>query len=194
MSENPQPLLPEKLPYPSHPWLKALFKSPILFHRLGWGKVVGRLFMVLTTTGRKSGLPRRTGIEYHQFKGRKYVMNGYGMQSDWYRNILADPHVTIQTSDGIEHCIARRITTDEELSTAFEFVESSPIFRLVVKAVGFEMSKVEFVAQKDRWCIVTFDPTNEPTPPPLPVDLRWVNGVAAGGFLLGWLIGRLSRK
>lgn len=71
--------------------------------------------MVMTTIGRKSGLPRHTGIGFHQFQGRKYVMNVYGMKSDWYRNVLADPHVTIQTTDGVEVCLARRITMDEEL-------------------------------------------------------------------------------
>jgi deazaflavin-dependent oxidoreductase (nitroreductase family) len=188
-----QPLLPERLPYPSKPWLKGLFKSPILLYRLGWGPLVGKLFMVMTTTGRKSGQPRRTGIEYHAFRGRKYVMNSYGMRSDWYRNILSNPHVTVQTADGIEHCFARRITSDEELSTAYEFIQSSPMFRLFVEALGFRMNKEEFIAQKDRWCIVTFDPTNEPTPPPLEADLKWVNWVILGSFILGWIAGKSRR-
>jgi deazaflavin-dependent oxidoreductase (nitroreductase family) len=97
MSAVHQPLQTELLPYPSHPVLRALFKSPILLYRLGLGWLVGRLFMILTTTGRKSGLPRPTAIEYHRLHGRKYVMNAYGTKSDWYRNLLADPLVTIQS-------------------------------------------------------------------------------------------------
>ena len=29
------------------------------------------------------------------------------------------------------------------------------------------MSKEEFIAQKDGWRLVTIDPTDEPTPPPM---------------------------
>ncbi len=190
MAEHTSPLLPERLPYPSSAFLKGLFKSPIFLYRLGWGPVVGKLFMIITTTGRKSGQPRRTSIEYHSYKGRKYVMNGYGMRSDWYRNILADPRVTIQTADGTERCRARRLTSDEELATAYEFVQSNPLFRWFVEALGFKMSKQEFIAQKDRWYLITFDPTDEPTPPPLEADLKWVTPLVLASFSFGWLLGR----
>lgn len=53
----------ETMPYPKG-LLKLLFKSPILLYRLGLGLFVGRLFMVLTTIGRKSGKPRRTGCDH----------------------------------------------------------------------------------------------------------------------------------
>lgn len=65
MDETTQPLLPERLPYPSHSALRSLFRLPILLYRLGLEPLVGWGFMILTTTGRKSGLPRRTAIEYH---------------------------------------------------------------------------------------------------------------------------------
>lgn len=185
MSAVHQPLQTELLPYPSHPVLRALFKSPILLYRLGLGWLVGRLFMILTTTGRKSGLPRHTAIEYHRLHGRKYVMNAYGMKSDWYRNVVADPRVTIQTADGVDHCRARRLTSDAELIEAYGFVESSPAFRRLIQRLGFEMSRDEFLARKDHWWLVTFDPTDDPTPPPLEADLRWVLPLAAAGVVGG---------
>jgi deazaflavin-dependent oxidoreductase (nitroreductase family) len=141
--------------------------------------------MILTTTGRKSGLPRRTAIEYHRFLGRTYVMNAYGMKSDWYRNMRADPRVTIQTADGVEHCRARRLTSDAELAEAYGFVESSPALRRLIQRLGFAMGREEFLAQRDRWWLVAFDPTDEPTPPPLQADLRWVVPLAAAGIAAG---------
>ncbi len=42
----------ETIPYPSHPALKHLFHTPIWLWRLGLGPLVGRLFMVMTTTRR----------------------------------------------------------------------------------------------------------------------------------------------
>lgn len=64
----------ETMPYPKG-LLKLLFKTPILLYRLGLGVLVGRLFMVMTTTGRKSGQPRRTAIEFHEFEGKPTVRN-----------------------------------------------------------------------------------------------------------------------
>jgi len=54
------------------------------------------------------------------------------------------------------------------------------------------------VAQQDRFIILTFDPTNEPTPPPLEADLRWVLFVAfpivLSVLLQRWLNTRRRRK
>jgi hypothetical protein len=75
------------LPYPHDPILKWSFRLPILLYRLGLGPIVGRRFMILTTTGRKSGLPRHHAIEFHSFEGRKYVFSAWGDKADWYRNL-----------------------------------------------------------------------------------------------------------
>ena len=123
----------ETLPYPKG-LIKWLFKAPILFYRLGLGFIVGRMFMVMTTVGRRSRLPRRTAIEFHEFKGRKYVLSGWGTKTDWYRNIQANPHITIQTWRGTESVLARRITSEIELGEAFKFAMSNPTMRAVLKS------------------------------------------------------------
>ncbi|WP_298408616.1 nitroreductase family deazaflavin-dependent oxidoreductase [uncultured Chloroflexus sp.] len=182
-------------PYPSHPVVRAIFRLPILLYRLGLGALVGRLFMIVTTTGRKSGLPRRTAIEFHTYYGRKYVVNGYGMRSDWYRNILADARVTIQTADGVEHCRARRVTDDAELAEAYGFVEANPTFRRFVQVLGVDLSREQFIAHKDRWYLVTFDPTTEPTPPPLAADLWCVLPLAASiSVVFALVLGRRGQR
>lgn len=163
----------ESLPYPTG-LMKWLFKTPILLYRLGLGYLVGSLFMVMTTIGRKSGLPRRTAIEYHEFNGRKYIFSGWGENTDWYRNIRAHPYITIQTWRGAESVIARRLTSDEELAEAYLLAMSSPGTRAVIKAVGFDLDLDQFLAQKERFTLVTFDPTDQPTPPPVRADLVWV--------------------
>ena len=127
-------LFTENLPYPSGRVMQMVYKSPIWLYRLGLGPLVGRLFMILTTTGRKSGLPRRTAIEFHQRHGRKYVMVGW-TAANWYKNILTNPLVTIQTAWGTEHARARRITTIEDLRGAWEVAEQSSIIRGIVLVV-----------------------------------------------------------
>ena len=78
----------------------------LLLWRLGlgsfvnfWPAVVGRI-MVLNHTGRKTGLPRRTPVNYALVDGEIYCLSGYGAGSDWYRNIKADPAVEVWLPDG----------------------------------------------------------------------------------------------
>jgi len=178
----------ETLPYPTG-LIKWLFKSPILLYRLGLGGVVGRLFMIMTTVGRKSGLPRRTAIEFHEFRGRKFVFSGWGVNTDWYRNLESNPYVTIQTWRGAESVLAHRITTEAELAEAFEFAMSNPTLRAVIHALGFGLTLEQFLAQKQRFTFVTFDPVDHPTPAPLPVDLVWVwLALLPLGLLLAWRV------
>ena len=61
--------------------------------RLG---IMPDFILMLTTTGRKSGQPRRTLLQYESFEGGFGVASVRGASADWYRNILADPNVTIQ--------------------------------------------------------------------------------------------------
>jgi deazaflavin-dependent oxidoreductase (nitroreductase family) len=166
-------LLTEKLPYPSGRLAKNLYKTPILLYRLGLGPLIGRLFMIMTTTGRKSGLPRHTAIEYHQHNGRKYVMVGW-TQSDWYNNLLANPLLTIQTVSGAEHVRARAVESIEEREQAWKIAENSPGVQMAMRLSGAQLTRDEFVAQKDRFVLITFDPTDDATPPSLEADLKWV--------------------
>ena len=147
----------ETIPYPSHPALKHLFHAPIWLWRLGLGPLVGRLFMVMTTTGRKSGLPRRTAVEYHTWHGRKYVLAAW-LQSDWYRNLQADPYLTIQTAVGAESVIARRLIDDAELSDVYDFVAANPMMQRFWRFLGFEMDRQEFLARKEQFHLLTFEP------------------------------------
>lgn len=58
------------LDYLTSKQLKNAFKIPIFLWRMGLGFLIDRIFMILTTEGRRSGKPRRTAIEFHQYKGR----------------------------------------------------------------------------------------------------------------------------
>lgn len=161
------------MPYPKG-LLKWLYKLPILLYRMGMGFLIGRLFMTLTTIGRKSGQPRRTGIEFHEFEGKPTVMSGWGTKADWYRNLDANPRATIQTWRGAQSVRARRITTEEELTRAFEWTQSNPTMRNMMKRAQVEMTLEQFLAEKERFTFVTFEPTTQVTPSPLQADLAWL--------------------
>lgn len=55
-----------------------------------------RLVLLLTTTGRKSGRPRVTPLQFENLHGTIYVASARGLRADWVRNIRADPRVTVQ--------------------------------------------------------------------------------------------------
>jgi deazaflavin-dependent oxidoreductase (nitroreductase family) len=83
---------------------------------LGWGKminfwpaVVGRI-MVITTTGRKSGQPRQTPVNYAVIEGDVFCIAGFGPGSDWYRNICSSPDVDIWLPDGKWHARAEDVS------------------------------------------------------------------------------------
>ena len=53
-------------------------------------------FCYLTTTGRISGDPHRIEIWFALHEGVVYLLSGGGDRSDWVRNILANPGVSLE--------------------------------------------------------------------------------------------------
>lgn len=51
---------------------------------------------LLTTTGRRSGLPRPVPLGYIVMDRAAWVLAGYGPRTAWYRNVLAEPHVELR--------------------------------------------------------------------------------------------------
>ena len=50
-------------------------------------------YLHLTTTGRRSGLPREIEIWFTQRHGRYYLISEHSEQAHWVRNLSADPRV-----------------------------------------------------------------------------------------------------
>lgn len=79
-------------------WGNEHVMLPMLRHRLvgAWvGSPVIGYFLTLVTTGRRTGLSRRTPLNYAILDGRIYVLSGFGVHADWYRNLTAHPRVTV---------------------------------------------------------------------------------------------------
>ena len=63
---------------------------------MGLGFLIGRIVLLLTTTGRRTGLPRTTPLQYEEHDGKYFVISARGTRSDWYRNVARDPHVSVR--------------------------------------------------------------------------------------------------
>jgi deazaflavin-dependent oxidoreductase (nitroreductase family) len=81
------------------------------FYAIGLGSLVGRIILLLTTTGRRSGLKRVTPLQYEEIDGVIHLGAARGLKADWVRNIQANPQVEIQVKNRRFQGVAE-ITTD----------------------------------------------------------------------------------
>jgi deazaflavin-dependent oxidoreductase (nitroreductase family) len=182
--------------YPQTGWHRAVFKLPIVLWRMGLGPLLGRGLLLITHTGRKSGLPRRTMVEYHRMDERFYVPCAFGARAQWYRNIEADPFVTIQVGNMTRSARARRVVDDEELLAVYALMrQRNPVMLdWYLQSLDIAPDPECLLDHKDRVYFVTFEPTDVPTPPPLEADLKWVWNVLAALMFLRWVLQPRKKK
>ncbi|ROO87095.1 deazaflavin-dependent oxidoreductase (nitroreductase family) [Actinocorallia herbida] len=57
----------------------------------------------ITTTGRRTGRPRRIEIFFYRALGESYLCSGtQGRPTGWYANLLADPEFTFHLEHGVK--------------------------------------------------------------------------------------------
>ena len=75
-------------------------------------------YCYLTTTGRKSGLPREIEIWFGINGNSLYLLSGGGDQSQWVKNLLANPNVTVRIAKHNFNGVARIVSEEKEETTA----------------------------------------------------------------------------
>jgi deazaflavin-dependent oxidoreductase (nitroreductase family) len=158
-----------------------LVRMPLLYWRLGLKPLLVRtqLFrcLVLTTKGRKSGQARHTMLAHFVLDGRIYIGAGWGVRTQWYQNILADPRVTVQARGHAFGAVARLITDDEELRRLYWHArKKTPMWMWKRSLDSWEIrdEAEDFAAKKERIPFLRLDPLNERPLPPLRASLVWV--------------------
>ncbi len=93
---------------------RALLKTPPLIYRgIVAEQLAKRCVMLVTTVGRRTGLPRTTGVSFMPHGSGFIVFSGWGTSSNWYRNVLANPAVEVQVGRRRMRCTARLIEQPE---------------------------------------------------------------------------------
>ena len=64
-------------------------------------------FVYITTTGRKTGLPRQIEIWFVEIEGRLYILAEHGLTTKWVQNLIANPNVTVRLGDRQYRGVAR---------------------------------------------------------------------------------------
>jgi deazaflavin-dependent oxidoreductase (nitroreductase family) len=109
-------------------------------YRLGLGPLIGRVILLLTTTGRKTGLARVTPLQYELIDGDYIIGAALGPKSDWVRNIIADPQVQFRVKNERYTGRAKVITDVEDIVAYIEHrIAQRPIMiRLIMWLDGFK--------------------------------------------------------
>ena len=109
-------------------FFKFLFKIPILLDKVGLNQLIPEWILLLTTTGRRSGKPVITPVEYlfHQEDGSYWIMSGWRGNTDWHKNILKCPEVSIKVNGKIYPAKAVALTDEEILAYLTEILKVNP--------------------------------------------------------------------
>jgi deazaflavin-dependent oxidoreductase (nitroreductase family) len=75
--------------------MKNVQKIHRVLYAIGLGPLVGRIILLLTTTGRRSGLKRVTPLQYELIGTDYYLGAARGVKADWVQNIQVNPQVEI---------------------------------------------------------------------------------------------------
>jgi deazaflavin-dependent oxidoreductase (nitroreductase family) len=75
-------------------------------------------YCYLTTTGRKSGLPREIEIWFGINGNSLYLLSGGGDESDWVKNLRANPNVTVRIAKHNFSGLARIVKEEKEETMA----------------------------------------------------------------------------
>lgn len=95
---------------------RALVRAPIWLYRYRLGFLLGSRVLMLEHTGRISGAKRSVVLEVigHPAPDTYIVASGFGHRAQWFRNLLADPHVRISVAGhGPRAATARTLATAE---------------------------------------------------------------------------------
>ncbi len=96
--------------------MKKVQRIHRVLYAIGMGPVVGRIILLITTVGRKTGRKHVTPVQYELIDGKYYIGSARGMKSDWYRNLQANPNVEVQVKSLHFSGCAETITDPKRIS------------------------------------------------------------------------------
>ncbi|MBA3944627.1 MAG: nitroreductase family deazaflavin-dependent oxidoreductase [Herpetosiphonaceae bacterium] len=105
----------------------------------------------ITTVGKKTGIPKRIEIVFHNFDGVLYISGRPGKR-DWYANLVANPRFTFHlkestqadipakaipiTDDGVRRRILSKVVAKWNQQDNLEtFVQSSPLVEVQLESM-----------------------------------------------------------
>jgi deazaflavin-dependent oxidoreductase (nitroreductase family) len=141
--------MPEKISEPKLPrgLSRLAFRLPIYLYHAHMGWLLGHRMVLLTHTGRKSGLPHQTVLEvvrYDKGTGACIVASGWGKSSDWFQNITANPKIVFQVSNKCSEAIAERLSPEGGEQEMLDYAHLHPTaLRELARFMGYRLDGSE---------------------------------------------------
>lgn len=176
---------------PRAEWFRAGNHAMLTMWRLGLGRAMnfdpracGRVF-ILTTRGRRTGLARRTPLNYAPCTGGLYCVAGFGERTDWYRNLLANPDVEVWLPDGAWTGKAEVVSEPEERLHGIRrvLINSGFAARLFGGIEPYVIEDEALLRESADYRVVRIG-LKEPLPRRRTADLAWLWQVGSLGFML----------
>lgn len=194
------PVTTVQIPRPNK-LVAMLFSTPVLLHRLGLGPLLPPMFLIMTAPGRKSGRIYHTALECRSFGDSLWVVSGWGEQTQWYKNLRANPVVTLQHRGQIYAARATFIDDEEDRVRVMKRFRESMGAEVFDQVYGrlFGVPPNSTAAAREQVYSqvrpVRFDRLrNQPAPyAGVTADLLWVWPALAAAFLVGWFVSSRRR-
>ena len=100
--------------------MKNIQKIHRVLYAIGLGPLIGRIILLLTTTGRRSGMKRVTPLQYEMIGSDYYLGAARGVKADWVRNIQSNPQVEVRVGEKCILGIAEVITDPSKFADFME--------------------------------------------------------------------------
>ncbi|HNK63809.1 MAG TPA: nitroreductase family deazaflavin-dependent oxidoreductase [Anaerolineales bacterium] len=130
--------------------MKFFFKIPLFMHKIGfggWERLIGAEWMLITTTGRKSGKRRETMVDvmdYDKPTDTYYIEAAYGARADWYKNIQSTPVFEAQVGQRKFKAQASELDAKGTGEMLVQFYRRKPAYtRSVMAMVGMKFKNEE---------------------------------------------------
>jgi deazaflavin-dependent oxidoreductase (nitroreductase family) len=121
-----------------------LFRLPLVLHRVGIRgveRLIGIDWIVLTTTGRRTGMPHQVMLDVvgeDRARERWYVQPAAGRGAAWVRNVVAQPLAEAEVRGRHLHVRVRDATGPEGAEVVLRFLRAHPWYgRVIVWFVGY---------------------------------------------------------
>ena len=145
--------------------MRSIQKIHRVLYAIGLGPLIGRIILLLTTTGRRSGLKRVTPLQYEVINGIYHLGSARGLNADWVRNIQADPRVEVRVKSDRFTANAEVVTDPDRIVDFMEVrLQRHPfmIGLIMQKAYGLpkhpDRRQLEKLAEKEA--LVVIHPNN----------------------------------
>jgi deazaflavin-dependent oxidoreductase (nitroreductase family) len=144
---------------------RLLWRAPIWIYRLGLGGVIKKRMLLLHHIGRVSGEPRENVLEIvdqESETGSYMVASGFGKKSDWYKNIIKQPYVSIKVGREEIAVTARPLVPNESGQAMVNYAKRHPkVAKNLMSICGYKVDGSDedyFIMGRDIVPFVVLEP------------------------------------